>query len=464
MRVTLLGHASVLVELEGVRCLMDPVFQDPFQEGALVSCPKREVDADALGPLDVLLLTRAHLDHFDIPTLARLPRTVDVICPKDHAIAYVLQQLGYTNVHPTEAMSLVPYKGTQLLMSRSHVAHAMEFGVIFKDRSGAFWNQVDTVLAPDTIQASLDQAGRIDLLFSMYASQSFDFFEGRSSGFPHATHAMNLSNVLAIRPKMVVPASAGFRFDGPFAWSNAFLFPVSRELFIEDLARLDPEIGATVADPGDVFEIEGGEVRRLPGASALARTVEEDTSLLAYDPTSSIPPLADPNPDGYSSDKIAKAVDACFDGLTSFVVASYTKPDPVIDEHRQHGATYAVAVVMPDGGARWLRVELGALLPSFTTGTGPMPAAAVVHRIAGSALAAWTLREKSYFYFRGFSRKFSTFHVVAQRDGKVVVEPRPLPDLLGHYLLRKAPGADMALKQRLDLQLRPYLGAAAARV
>ena len=41
MRVTLLGHALVLVELDGATCLMDPVLADPFEEGTVVSCPKR---------------------------------------------------------------------------------------------------------------------------------------------------------------------------------------------------------------------------------------------------------------------------------------------------------------------------------------------------------------------------------------------------------------------------------------
>jgi L-ascorbate metabolism protein UlaG (beta-lactamase superfamily) len=41
MRITLLGHAALLVELAGATCLMDPVFFDPFEEGAVVSCPRR---------------------------------------------------------------------------------------------------------------------------------------------------------------------------------------------------------------------------------------------------------------------------------------------------------------------------------------------------------------------------------------------------------------------------------------
>ena len=41
MRDTLLGHAAVLVELAGAACLMDPVFFDLFEEGAVASSPRR---------------------------------------------------------------------------------------------------------------------------------------------------------------------------------------------------------------------------------------------------------------------------------------------------------------------------------------------------------------------------------------------------------------------------------------
>ena len=40
VRITLLGHAALLVEVDGATCLMDPVFFDPFEEGTVVSCPR----------------------------------------------------------------------------------------------------------------------------------------------------------------------------------------------------------------------------------------------------------------------------------------------------------------------------------------------------------------------------------------------------------------------------------------
>ena len=41
-------------------------------------------------------------------------------------------------------------------------------------------------------------------------------------------------------------------------------------------------------------------------------------------------------------------------------------------------------------------------------------------------------------------------------DGKVAVEPKQPQDLLAYYLLRKAEGAELAVKQWLDHQLAPY--------
>lgn len=63
MKVTLLGHASVLVEMNGATCLMDPVFFDPFEEGAAVSCPEQVVYLEQLPPVDILIVTHRHPDH-----------------------------------------------------------------------------------------------------------------------------------------------------------------------------------------------------------------------------------------------------------------------------------------------------------------------------------------------------------------------------------------------------------------
>jgi UDP-MurNAc hydroxylase len=98
MRVTLLGHATVLVEMGPMKILMDPVLQDPFEDGMVVSCPKREIDTKQLPPIDVIVISHRHPDHFDLPSLDRLSRSCQVCCPADRLISHALKLLGFQHV------------------------------------------------------------------------------------------------------------------------------------------------------------------------------------------------------------------------------------------------------------------------------------------------------------------------------------------------------------------------------
>jgi L-ascorbate metabolism protein UlaG (beta-lactamase superfamily) len=75
LRVTTVGHASLLIQVAGVNILTDPVWSDrasPFKRLG----PKRVtapgiVFAD-LPPIDAVLISHCHYDHFDVATLRRL--------------------------------------------------------------------------------------------------------------------------------------------------------------------------------------------------------------------------------------------------------------------------------------------------------------------------------------------------------------------------------------------------------
>lgn len=73
-----LGHATVLINFYGVRILTDPVFSDRIgiQLGPFVIGPKRYIapalSIDELPEIDLILLSHAHMDHLDIPSLKRL--------------------------------------------------------------------------------------------------------------------------------------------------------------------------------------------------------------------------------------------------------------------------------------------------------------------------------------------------------------------------------------------------------
>ncbi|MEU8134122.1 MBL fold metallo-hydrolase [Streptodolium elevatio] len=78
LRLTWMGHSSVLAEIDGSRVLFDPVWGKRVAPSSLVG-PKRlhpvPVPLDDLGPVDVVVISHDHYDHLDLPTIRRLART-----------------------------------------------------------------------------------------------------------------------------------------------------------------------------------------------------------------------------------------------------------------------------------------------------------------------------------------------------------------------------------------------------
>jgi len=86
-RLTYVGHATTLIELDGVALVTDPLLRDRFGHVRRIAPP-----AGDLPPLDAILVSHAHRDHLDLPSLKRLPRGVSVIASK--AAAEVLDGRG----------------------------------------------------------------------------------------------------------------------------------------------------------------------------------------------------------------------------------------------------------------------------------------------------------------------------------------------------------------------------------
>jgi len=453
MRVTLLGHASVLVELDGATCLMDPVLSDPFEEGTVVSCPQRTIDAERLPAIDLLLVSHRHPDHFDLPSLARIDRSADAICPADPLIVYALKELGFSNVHPVHPMAPILGDGFELFPTRSELQSIPEMGVVFHDRSGTFWNQVDTPLAVETLEGVRGRFPRVDLLFAMYASQNFEFFESLTTRFPAETHARNLETAVAIDPGVAVPASAGFRFCGPHQWLNPFLFPISRERFVRDLREIAPGIDTILMNPGDVLELEDGAVRHRAGASEIACTDVDDTHRIAFDPTAPVPPLRDANPDGIAEPELEAAThDFVTAGLGAWATGA-TPGDRLLAAYAARGVSYRLDVVFPGDALRWYRLDFAGDETRFDRGNGAGPESDVVHRITASALTGWARHTRSFFSVRASSRRSGSVHRPVRDGGDVRVEARPLPDLLMYYLLQAAEGSELSAKHEVDYQL-----------
>lgn len=102
LAATWIGHATVLLRMEGMTILTDPVFSPRVGLGLgfMTGGPRRLVaPAIALPQLpkpDLILLSHAHFDHLDLPTLYRLDRRIPIVTA--HHTQDLVRELGFANV------------------------------------------------------------------------------------------------------------------------------------------------------------------------------------------------------------------------------------------------------------------------------------------------------------------------------------------------------------------------------
>lgn len=100
---SVLGHSTVFLNFFGVRVITDPVFSKRVGPGIppFILGPKRHLRA-ALSPEeipspDVIVLSHAHFDHFDVWSLRKFNRRTPVVTAR--ATADLLRCHGFRNVH-----------------------------------------------------------------------------------------------------------------------------------------------------------------------------------------------------------------------------------------------------------------------------------------------------------------------------------------------------------------------------
>lgn len=75
MRITFVNHSTVLVQLDGLNILTDPIWSERASPVSWAGPPRVRppgIRYDDLPPIDVVVVSHNHYDHFDIATLKKL--------------------------------------------------------------------------------------------------------------------------------------------------------------------------------------------------------------------------------------------------------------------------------------------------------------------------------------------------------------------------------------------------------
>ena len=113
MRIHFLRHATLVVEIDELHILVDPMLSraeamDPVPNATnqrripLVDLPLADVELDyMLDHIDAVLVTHTHRDHWDDRAVELLPKHVPIICQPEDAAK--IAQAGFSAVEPIAA-------------------------------------------------------------------------------------------------------------------------------------------------------------------------------------------------------------------------------------------------------------------------------------------------------------------------------------------------------------------------
>jgi len=102
VRVTFVGHSTVLVQFDRRNILTDPIWSERASPVSWAG-PRRHrlpgLRLEDLPPIDAILVSHDHYDHLDAPTLRRLARDhgPEIFCPL--GVAKLLRTLGFPQPH-----------------------------------------------------------------------------------------------------------------------------------------------------------------------------------------------------------------------------------------------------------------------------------------------------------------------------------------------------------------------------
>lgn len=139
LRVTLVGHATLLIQTGGLNILTDPVWSERASPFTFLG-PKRVnppgVPFAGLPPIDVVLVTHNHYDHLDVATLGRLKSAFDplVVAPLGND-TIIHRQVPEMRVAARDWGDVVEHRGVRFHLAPCHHWSARRF----TDRRMALW-------------------------------------------------------------------------------------------------------------------------------------------------------------------------------------------------------------------------------------------------------------------------------------------------------------------------------------
>ncbi|HEU4928726.1 MAG TPA: MBL fold metallo-hydrolase [Candidatus Krumholzibacteria bacterium] len=247
LHITYVGHATCLVEMDGVRLLTDPVLRNRVGH---IRRQGQAVDPEWSDRIDAVLISHAHLDHLDLPSLRRLGRDMRLIAPAGSGL--LLARHGFQNVEELRAGDWTRVKSVDVEATlATHDGARFPFGpvtdtlgyVMHGARAVYFAGDTDLFPEMDGIHDSLDVA-----LLPVWGW-------GPTLGEGHMNPRRAAESLRMLRPRKAIPIHWGTFAPLGMGWLNPRFLIDPPYHFVEHASDLAPDVDVHVVHPGNRFRL-----------------------------------------------------------------------------------------------------------------------------------------------------------------------------------------------------------------
>jgi L-ascorbate metabolism protein UlaG (beta-lactamase superfamily) len=237
----------VLIELDGVRLITDPLLRD---RTTVLRTGERPSDPRWHRELDTVLLSHFHRDHYDLASLSLIGRDMLVVGPP--GASRRLSRRGFANVvelTPGNSLTLGGVKVTATIAAHGRVpgrfASAAIGFVVSGSRSAYFAG--DTDLFPEMRELA-------DLQLDVALLPVWGW--GPRLGAGHLDPRRAAEALRLIRPRTAIPIHWGVLRPLGVGWLQPGYMTKPGELFAQAAAELAPEVEVKILAPGESLTIE----------------------------------------------------------------------------------------------------------------------------------------------------------------------------------------------------------------
>lgn len=246
-RIEYVGHATVFVDLDGVRLLTDPLLRNRVAH-LRRSTP---VSARTRRGVDAVLISHGHYDHLDLPSLERLGKKIPVVVPR--GLGGILRKRRFESVIEVEASETLAIGDLQIRTVKAEHDGS-------RNPIGASANPVGYIVSGSK---SIYFAGDTDLFEEMRDLGPVDvglipiWGWGPGVGGGHLDPARAAEAAARVRPGLVVPIHWGTYFPIHLGLTGKPGFVDVPPLeFRAAMKETAPEVTVKVLRPGEGLDLD----------------------------------------------------------------------------------------------------------------------------------------------------------------------------------------------------------------